>query len=256
MQKNITTDTHVFFLTSEFSQWYPSDFCDEKNNQFNCAEQWMMFKKAELFGDKNVMAKVLACKDPSAMKSLGRQVQGFNQTIWDEACQNIVARGNVLKFSQNRDLWDVLDGTEERMLVEAASYDPIWGIGLGAEAAVNSNPSTWGSNFLGKSAMKTRDFLRAHPELVATPALEDRKNFQFYDRISQRAIRFSRKELSAALGVDSQDLGAALERLGQGLVEMDRPPFLKAPVKQPASALLSSLRSAMEPPAKKSSPKL
>ena len=50
-RKNTETDKYVLFLTSEFSQWFPSDFQDAAGRKFNCAEQYMMFRKAELFGD-------------------------------------------------------------------------------------------------------------------------------------------------------------------------------------------------------------
>ena len=241
MKKNITTDTHVFFLTSEFSQWYPSIFRDEHGREFNCAEQWMMFKKAELFGDKNAMAQILRAKDPSQMKNLGRKVAGFDPAIWEASCQEIVAKGNVLKFSQNPDLWEVLDRTDSRMIVEAASYDAIWGIGLGAEAALESNPATWGKNYLGLALMKTRSFLRSRPDLVSSVEEGDRKVFSFYDYISQRDIRFSVNELARSLSARPDELPQTLARMGAQTVAMDIPCFLKAPVKKAASALLAHL---------------
>ena len=90
----------------------------------------MMAEKARLFGDEQILAKILSASSPGLAKSLGRQVNGFIPHIWDEHCSNIVIRDNFAKFSQNPKLTDFILSTKQRILVEASPVDKIWGIGL------------------------------------------------------------------------------------------------------------------------------
>ena len=45
-----TTDRFVLFWNGPFSQWYPSKFTID-GIEYNCCEQYMMAKKALMFGD-------------------------------------------------------------------------------------------------------------------------------------------------------------------------------------------------------------
>ena len=44
------SEFHMFW-GGPFSQWYPSPF-EVEGTKYNCTEQYMMAKKAELFGDE------------------------------------------------------------------------------------------------------------------------------------------------------------------------------------------------------------
>jgi ribA/ribD-fused uncharacterized protein len=127
-----------------FSQWFPSPFTVD-GNLFQTAEHWMMFSKAKLFGDIAACADVLATDDPYVAKSIGRQVRGFDQAMWDEHCFELVVQGNMHKFQANQEIKSFLRGTGSKVLVEASPFDRIWGIGL-------SHPScqakTWRGNKL------------------------------------------------------------------------------------------------------------
>ena len=87
----------------------------------------MMAEKARLFGDEEILLKILAANSPGFAKSLGRQMKGFIPDIWDEHCFNIVINGNFAKFSQNPKLTDFILSTKQRILVEASPVDKIWG---------------------------------------------------------------------------------------------------------------------------------
>jgi ribA/ribD-fused uncharacterized protein len=79
---------------------------------------------------------------------------------WARERYGIVLAGNVLKFSQNRDLGAFLRGTGCKVLVEASPTDPIWGIGLAESDPLAGDPRTWrGQNLLGFALMATRDHL-------------------------------------------------------------------------------------------------
>lgn len=142
-----------------FSQWWGSSFTVE-GVVYKTAEHWMMAKKAELFGDKEMAAKIVSAKSPAEAKDLGRQVKNFSELIWNEKRFEIVVEGNFHKFSQNEELKAFLVDTKKRVLVEASPVDKIWGIGLTAESDKAENPLLWnGLNLLGFALMEARDQL-------------------------------------------------------------------------------------------------
>lgn len=240
-QKNITTDSHHFFLTDEFSQWYPSKFTDERGIVFNCCEQWMMYCKAERFNEPEIMEKILATNDPKEMKKLGREIKNFDKEIWESMAYDIVVIGNIMKFAQNPELWEILKATENKILVEAADYDSIWGIGLKAEDAVKVSEKEWkGLNQLGKALMETRDFLNDTPELVGKQAIEYQKVFAFYDISGQKTIRLNSKELSSYLSCDISLIKQTLNELKEDLT-IDYQPFVKEGMTASKEGLLKDL---------------
>jgi ribA/ribD-fused uncharacterized protein len=154
-------EVFTFFWKSKspFSQWYISLFKAD-NIEFNCTEQFMMYKKAELFRDKEIMKAVLLEKDPSEHKKLGRKVKDFDKKVWEENCQDIVYEGNFFKFTQNAKLLEELMSTRGTTLVEASPFDKIWGIGMTADHLDASNRSRWkGTNWLGEVLTSLRNAL-------------------------------------------------------------------------------------------------
>jgi ribA/ribD-fused uncharacterized protein len=142
-----------------FSQWWICSFEVDGEN-YNSAEQYMMAEKAKLFSDDEIRKQILESKHPKQVKSLGRMVRGFKEEIWTENCFDIVKRGNMAKFSQNKELFEFLANTKQRILVEASPVDKIWGIGIGKDADNIENPLTWkGKNLLGFALMEVRDEL-------------------------------------------------------------------------------------------------
>lgn len=152
----------TFFFTeaSPFSQWYPSTFTVD-GRTFNCAEQFMMFGKASLFGDDAVAAEVMAAVHPREHKALGRKVKGYDEETWRAHREEIVMRGNHAKFTQDARLLELLLATHPTTLVEASPFDRIWGVGLSEDNPLIQDPSTWrGQNLLGKILTNLRESLR------------------------------------------------------------------------------------------------
>ncbi|MCC9017546.1 NADAR family protein [Flavobacterium lipolyticum] len=143
-----------------FSQWWLSAFTVDKVT-YKTAEHWMMAKKAELFNDNEVLAKIIKANSPAEAKKLGRQVKNYDDTLWLANRFDIVTQGNYHKFSQNPDLKAFLLNTDERVIVEASPVDPIWGIGMAGDHKDVLNPEKWkGLNLLGFALMEVRDELR------------------------------------------------------------------------------------------------
>ncbi|KAL2198969.1 hypothetical protein P885DRAFT_58379 [Corynascus similis CBS 632.67] len=187
----LETSSPVYFwretdpVTGYLSQWYPCAFSDDKDPSiiYQTAEHYMMYQKAVLFSDPAAGAEILTASHPREVKALGRQVNGFSDAVWHARREEIVRRGNLLKFTRPVDVEDgwwkvrVGDGgdgeggkesvsirelllrTEDREIVEASPRDRIWGIGFGA-ARAGSMRKRWGLNLLGKALMAVREELR------------------------------------------------------------------------------------------------
>ncbi|CAB4175443.1 NADAR [uncultured Caudovirales phage] len=158
--KQYTKYTFFYRTRNPFSNWHPCTFEDEEGNEYNCSEQWMMAGKAKLFGDEETREDILFERDPGKQKALGRKVKNFDSSIWNEFAKQIVYDGCYLKFTQNPKLLAFLLETEGTLLVEAAAYDTVWGIGLSEDDPKIHDPKNWrGTNWLGEVLTQLRDDL-------------------------------------------------------------------------------------------------
>lgn len=149
----------------ECSQWYTGNGFSDGSHHFISAEHYMMIGKAKLFNSNgindNIIKRMLATKSPREVKSLGREVKGFDARTWDDHKFDLVVEGNYLKFSQDAKLKAMLLDTDDAILVEASPYDPIWGIGLAANHIDSRLPPNWkGLNLLGFALMQVRSKLQ------------------------------------------------------------------------------------------------
>lgn len=141
------------------SNWYPSDFTVNGIN-FSSMEQYMMYQKALRFGDTKIADKILATDDVAKIKKLGREVQGYDDSVWNGVRQIIVYEGLMAKFSQNEDLKAKLLETKDVILAECAVRDKIWGIGLSMTDEKRFDKDKWkGQNLLGYALMLVREHL-------------------------------------------------------------------------------------------------
>lgn len=117
----------------------------------------MMHQKAQLFGDGSAATRLLSASNPGEAKAIGREVKGFEQSLWEQQRFEIVVSGNMAKFNANPELKAFLLGTTDRVLVEASPVDKVWGIGLAEDDPNCSNPGNWkGENLLGFALMEVR----------------------------------------------------------------------------------------------------
>ena len=143
------------------SQWFPHPFT-VGGLRYATAEHFMMAEKARRFRDNEALARVLEAKSPAEAKAIGREVRQFDAAAWDAARFGAVVRGNVAKFGQREDFGAFLRGTREKVIVEAAPRDRVWGIGMGASNPDARIPARWrGRNLLGFALMEARAQLKA-----------------------------------------------------------------------------------------------
>jgi ribA/ribD-fused uncharacterized protein len=142
-----------------FSQWWPAPF-EAGGERYRTAEHWMMAEKARLSGDAEMRRRILQAGSPAEAKQLGREVRGFDPAVWNARKSEVVAEGNMHKFSAHPALKAFLIATGNRVLVEASPVDRVWGIGMAADHPQINNPLCWrGENLLGYALMEVRDRL-------------------------------------------------------------------------------------------------
>ena len=159
------TKTHYYFWNTIYSRWYMSkqkDYLFEENGKgFITAEHYMMYYKALTFNDTETANKILNTIHPGDVKRLGRMVKNYDDKIWSQRRFDIVVNGNLLKFSQNKDLMADLIKYKDLTFVEASPDDKIWGIGLHYDDDRVLNENLWqGQNLLGKAINKVIEELK------------------------------------------------------------------------------------------------
>jgi ribA/ribD-fused uncharacterized protein len=151
-------EAFTFFWKSRLSQWQRSPFVGGVS--FTHAEQYMMYAKALLFGDQGAAERILTAQTPREQQAIGRNVRGFDESVWVLFREGVVFAGNYARFSQNPDQRDLLFATRGTTLVEASPHDRVWGIGLAADDPRALERSQWlGLNLLGEALTRVREAL-------------------------------------------------------------------------------------------------
>ena len=141
------------------SNWYLSEFTVD-GIVFTSMEQFMMYKKAVCFNNREIAKQILETNDVACIKKLGRLVSGYNDSVWNGIRQIVVYEGLIAKFSQNDELRKKLKDTKDAILAECAVQDRIWGIGLSMNDSNRQYLEQWnGQNLLGYTLMMVRDRL-------------------------------------------------------------------------------------------------
>ena len=127
---------------------------------FTSVEQYIMYRKCVIFGDSESAAKCLDTEDPAVQQQLGRDANGYNETVWNGLRQAVALRALTAKFTQNDTLRTLLLSTGGAFLVEAA-HDPVWGCGISLYSENRHDIGAWvGTNLLGFALMEVRSALR------------------------------------------------------------------------------------------------
>lgn len=130
---------------NELSNFHPCEFV-WKDTKFNCSEQAFQWAKAKTFNDSEIADKILAETSPKKMKYLGKKVKNFDDKVWDKYKVAVMKSIVSAKFSQNKDLTEILLSTKDLYLEEYTS-DKFWGSGRNGT----------GKNILGQILMQYRN---------------------------------------------------------------------------------------------------
>ena len=152
---HLPTEPHGFL-----SNWYPSPF-ELDGVRFTSAEQYIMYRKCEIFGDAASARAVLATENPKKQQAIGRKAKGYVGSVWEGTRQTVAVRGLLAKFSQNGDLKRLLLDTGDAWLVECAHRDVVWTCGARLNEEERFDAAEWrGQNLLGFALMEVRSILR------------------------------------------------------------------------------------------------
>ena len=142
------------------SNWYPAEIVID-GIKFSSVEQYIMYKKCEVFGDMVSAQKVLATEDTKRQQSIGRKASGYVSNVWAGMRQVVVLRGLFAKFSQNEDLRKKLLDTDDAYIVECARTDKVWACGRRLDDDRRLDAAQWdGQNILGFALMEVREMLK------------------------------------------------------------------------------------------------
>lgn len=145
---------------SPFSNWYPSIFTHD-GITFTRGEQYMMFRKAVMFEDKETATAIMSTDNPKEQKELGRLVKNYNEAAWSAVREKVMVAGLFEKFNQIPKLKEALLATGDTIIAEASPYDLVWGIGFTADQPEAVDQAKWrGQNLLGKVLMKVRNEIK------------------------------------------------------------------------------------------------
>ena len=151
-------DLLVVLNNSENKDNLQEKFGINKTIDFNCAEQFMMFMKALTFNDYETALLILLTNNPREQQRLGREVDNYDEEIWDSVNKDVVYIGNYYKFLAHDNSLHELYKTTGTTLVEASPVDKRWGIGLAEDNPAALNRETWrGTNWLGQTLTELRD---------------------------------------------------------------------------------------------------
>ena len=106
--KNDNSQNFIFFNSHKpnkngeidkncFSQFWKYEFVENKI-EYSSTEQYMMAKKAELFGDHDIWQEILNTDSPYEIKKLGRKVRNFNDNTWKKAVIKSLSMGIILNL--------------------------------------------------------------------------------------------------------------------------------------------------------------
>ena len=153
------------------SNFHPAKFiCD--GITFHSSEQYIQWKKAELFNDTHTANSILSTSTTLECKNLSTTIKNFNKPKWESCAKSICSPGIYCKFAQNPALKDLLiNCTGNRKIVECAK-DRFWGTGVALHRDDALDSTMWTTpGILGSILMEIREQLRTTP--VLTPVTDD-----------------------------------------------------------------------------------
>ena len=100
--------------------------------------------------------------DPNEMKEYAgkKHFDGFMaiKDLWERRRMTVVHRAVKAKFSQNKDIQELLLSTGGALLCECAGKDLVWGIGINYKVGGWEDEANWkGENCLGRVTMMVRE---------------------------------------------------------------------------------------------------
>ena len=159
---------------SSLSHWHRGKPFFINGRKYDTVEQFIMSEKALLFNDFGTYTLIMGEPDASQCKKYGRNVQNFDDSMWDIIFREVIFHGYVGKATSDTGFANELLATGDAVLIEASPFDDIYGAGmkkselLDEEGNLIVQPKLWhaykssrqGHNHLGFVLMAVRDYLK------------------------------------------------------------------------------------------------
>lgn len=140
----------------EFSNFYPSPFVCPKGKRWPTAEHYFQAQKF-LPHNPEYAERIRLCKSPMVAARMGRSRKHQIRQWWDLHRDGFMREALILKFTQNKELADILLSTGNMHIVEDSPKDSYWGCGRDGS----------GLNKLGNLLMDLREAIRVEKEIGA-----------------------------------------------------------------------------------------
>lgn len=156
--KSMNNITAFFSASSPLSNFYPVEIHDQEDGYFSSSEQMFQYLKAKEFNDKPSMNKIKKALTPVEAFSIGRSIDGFDNSQWIRKCKQAMYHVCKLKFCQNPVAKQFLADTGDTILAEANPRDQMWSTGLSMkDSNIFQGRHRWsGENHLGEILTRIR----------------------------------------------------------------------------------------------------
>lgn len=162
---------------------------DSNGVEHKSAERYYWYKMAETFNDKEAMRKVQEAKNVTEAEEAMKNIQKFDEKVWNELKLSYWEEGQRLKLQQVRWIANLLvaSGT---IYIAVASQDKFFGTGWRKNRQEANKPIFWdGENQGGKALMKLRHMLiQTHAWLGPNEEDETQKKYKDLRRFVWRRI--------------------------------------------------------------------
>ena len=142
---------------SNFNMNFPISL---NGKHYNCNEQYIQSKKAELFNDWLSQREIMASSDPRQMKQLGKRIRGYNDAEWKQRSNDVIMDCVRCKVYSYRTIQDYLLATGDKCIGEGTP-DRHFGVGIhiGDDRILDVEEWT-GNNIMGKTLMEIRSEMK------------------------------------------------------------------------------------------------
>ena len=152
--------TAFYTQFSPFSNHYLCDF-KVGGEKYSSFEKYLFTALADKFGDHSLKLKITKEDNPVVIKRLGKNINNFDESIWQRDIQDILQQGLRCKFEQNPKLTELLLSTGDTKIAEASKFDRRYGVGLSLQDPDLWQKDKWlGQNRMGRALMAVRDYLK------------------------------------------------------------------------------------------------
>ena len=162
--KSNETTYGYFGELNPLSNFYRAPFTLDKKT-FHCSEQFIQWKKAELFKDRTAMKRISRANTGYQCKEEGKNITNYKNTLWEKKAKQLCKPGVKQKFLENRIPREVLTNRTRGKRIIECSKDPVWGCGMPLKDDDCLNSTKWTSQgIMGEMLEEIREELKTQTQ--------------------------------------------------------------------------------------------